>query len=88
MKIGSNIQAKAMNYNIMQKGLGNSQDAQLKSIQNQILRVQNQIQELSENEDMSLEQKMDMRKELQQQLQDLNKQTMQRQIEMQKEQRE
>jgi len=88
MKIGSNIQAKAMNYNIMQKGLGNSQDAQLKSIQNQILRVQNQIQKLSENEDMSLEQKMDMRKELQQQLQDLNKQTMQRQIEMQKEQRE
>jgi hypothetical protein len=87
MIIGNNIQANHPSYNFRRTGLGNSQDAQLKSIQDQITRVQKEMQKLAENKGMSLEQKMDKKKELEQQLQDLNKQALQRQSEIQKEQK-
>ncbi len=64
------------------------QDGILNSIQDQIMGVQNQLKKISENEEMSLEEKMSKRKELQQQLQDLNKQYTQRKMEVQKEKRE
>ena len=63
-------------------------DSVSKNIQNQITNVQKQLQELSANKEMSLEEKMKKRQELQQQIADLNNQLRQHQIEQRKEQRE
>ena len=63
-------------------------DSVSKNIQNQITNVQKQLQELSANKEMSLEEKMKKRQELQQQIADLNNQLRQHQIERRKEQRE
>ena len=76
------------NYNQMASTGSGNQDSRLKSIQNQIDRVQKQLQNLSGNDKMSLEEKMNKQKELQQQLQDLNKQLAQKKVEIQQEQRE
>lgn len=72
----------------MTNTIDKNQDSQLKSIQKQIENVQKQMQKLSENNDMTLEQKTNKRKELQEKLQELNKQLTQRQLEIQKENRE
>jgi len=68
-----------------QMGLNQATDSYSKNIQNQIANVQKQLQELSSNEDMSLEEKMKKRKELQQQISDLNAQLRQHQMEQRKE---
>ena len=63
-------------------------DSFSKSIHNQIANAQKQLQELSENKDMSMEEKMKRRQEIQQQITDLNNQLRQHQIEQRKEQQE
>ena len=63
-------------------------DSFSKSIQNQISNAQKQLQELSENKDMSMEEKMKRRQEIQQQITELNNQLRQHQIEQRKEKQE
>ena len=61
-------------------------DSVSKNIQNQIANAQKQLQELSANKDMSIEEKMKKRQEIQQQIADLKHQLRQHQIEQRKEQ--
>ena len=63
-------------------------DSVSKNIQNQIANAQKQLQELSDNKDMSIEEKMKKRQEIQQRITDLNNRLRQHQIEMRKEQQE
>ena len=56
-------------------------DAVSKNIQNQIMNAQKQMQELGENKEMSLEDKMKKRQEIQQQISDLQNQLRQHQME-------
>ena len=63
-------------------GLGQATDAYSKSIQKQIASAQKQMQELSSNEELSLEEKMKKRQELQQKIADLNNQLRQHQMEL------
>ena len=67
-----------------QIGAGAGEDAKTKSIKDQIARVQKKLQDLAANEDISLEEKMKKRQELQKQLSDLNSQLRQCQIEQRK----
>ena len=60
-------------------------DSVSKNIQNQITNAQKQLQELSSNKDMSIEEKMKKRQEIQQQIADLNNQLRQHQLEQRKE---
>jgi len=60
-------------------------DSYSQNIQNQIANAQKQLQELSSNEDMSLEEKMKKRQEIQQQINDLNMQLRQYQVEQRRE---
>ena len=76
---GTNTQVGGMN--MMQ-----SNDSVSKNLQNQIANAQKQLQELSANKEMSLEEKMKKRQEIQQQIADLNNQLRQHQIEQRKEQ--
>ena len=62
--------------NLMQKN-----DSFSKMIQNQIANAQEQLQKLSQNNDMSMEEKMKRRQEIQQRITDLNHQLRQHQIE-------
>ena len=78
---GANKQVGGMN--MMQ-----SNDSVSKNLQSQIANAQKQLQELSANKEMSLEEKMKKRQEIQQQIADLNNQLIQHQIEQRKEQRE
>ena len=61
-------------------------DSVSKNIQNQIANAQKTLQELSANKDMSVEEKMKKRQEIQQQITELNQQLRQHQIEQRKEQ--
>ena len=76
---GANTQVGGMN--MMQ-----SNDSVSKNLQSQIANAQKQLQELSANKEMSLEEKMKKRQEIQQQIADLNHQLRQHQIEQRKEQ--
>ena len=49
-------------------------DSVSKNIQNQIANAQKELQELSSNKEMSIEEKMNRRQEIQQQITDLNNQ--------------
>lgn len=73
------------NTGIGQMGPNQATDSYSKNIQNQISNAQKQLQELSSNEDMTLEEKMKKRQEIQQQISDLNMQLRQHQIEQRKE---
>ena len=68
-------------------GINNLQenDSVSKNIQNQIASAQKQLQELSANKEMSIEEKMKKRQEIQQQINELNQQLRQHQIEQRKE---
>lgn len=68
-----------------QSGMPHAADLVSKDIQNQISRLQKQLQELSANTELSTEAKMKKRQELQKQISDLNMQLRQHQIEMRKE---
>ena len=61
-------------------------DSVSKNIQNQIANAQQKLQDLSSNEEMSLEDKMKKRQEIQQEINNLNQQLRQHQIEQRKEQ--
>ena len=58
---GANTQAA-------QIGMNQAMDSYSKNIQNQIANAQKQLQELSSNEEMTLEEKMKKRQEIQQQI--------------------
>ena len=73
------------NTQIGQMGMNQEADSYSRNIQSQIANAQKQMQELSSNEDMSLEEKMKKRQEIQQQSSDLNMQLRQHQIEQRKE---
>lgn len=75
---GTNAQVGAMK-------MTHATDSVSKNIQNQIANAQKQLQELSSNKDMSLEEKMKKRQEIQQQITDLNNQLRQHQAEQRKE---
>lgn len=70
---GTNSQIGGMNMN--------ANDSVGKSIQNQIANAQKQLQELSANKELSMEEKMKKRQEIQQEITDLNNQLRQHQIE-------
>ena len=76
---GANTQVSGMN--MMQPN-----DSVSKNLQSQIANAQKQLQELSANKEVSLEEKMKKRQEIQQQIADLNNQLRQHQIEQRKEQ--
>ena len=76
---GANTPAGGMN--MMQ-----SNDSVSKNLQSQIANAQKQLQELSANKEMSLEEKMKKRQEIQQQIADLNNQLRQHQATQRKEQ--
>lgn len=73
------------NTQMVQMGMNQAADSYSKNIQNQIANAQKQLQELSSNEDMTLEEKMKKRQEIQQQISDLNMQLRQHQAEQRKE---
>ena len=75
---GTNTQIGGMN-------LTQVNDSVSKNIQNQIANAQKQLQDLSANKDMSIEEKMKKRQEIQQQITDLNNQLRQHQMEQRKE---
>ena len=68
------------------QGGGMQMDATSKSIQKQIANAQKQLQELSSNDKMPLEEKMKKRQEIQQEISRLQQQLMQHQIEQRKQQ--
>ena len=63
-----------------------SNDSIRKNLQSQIANAKKQLQELSTNKEMSLEEKMKKKQEIQQQIADLNNQLRQHQITQRKEQ--
>lgn len=73
------------NTGMGQMGMNPATDSYSKNLQNQIANAQKQLQELSSNEDLPLEEKMKKRQEIQKQISDLNMQLRQHQIEQRKE---
>ena len=74
-----------INTQMRQMGMNQATDSYSRNIQNQIANAQKQLQELSSNEEMTLEEKMKKRQEIQQQISDLNMQLRQHQAEQRKE---
>ena len=64
-----------------QMGMNPATDSYSRNIQNQIANAKKQLQELSSNEEMTLEEKRKKRQEIQQQISDLNMQLRQHQME-------
>ena len=77
----ANTQMSAMNRQM-------ATDSVSKNIQNQIANAQKQLQEISSDKNMSIEEKMKKRQEIQQQITDLNHQLRQHQIELRREQQQ
>ena len=75
------------NTQTAQMGMNQAIDSYSKNIQNQIANAQKQLQELSSNEEMTLEEKMKKRQEIQQQISDLNMQLRQHQMEQRRAER-
>ena len=73
------------NTQMGQMGMSQATDSYSRNIQNQIANARKQLQELSSNEDMTLEEKMKKRQEIQQQISDLNMQLRQHQMEQRRE---
>lgn len=71
-----------------QSAANQSSDALSKSLQKQITEKQAQMQELSANQELSVEEKMKKRQELQQQIFELQNQLRQHEIELRKEAQE
>lgn len=69
-------------------GMNMQTDSVSRNIQNQIANAQKQLWELSSNEDMTLEEKMKKRQEIQQEITTLTQQLRQHQIEQRKEQQQ
>ena len=75
------------NTQTAQMGMNQAMDSYSRNIQNQIANAQKQLQELSSNEEMTLEEKMKKRQEIQQQISDLNMQLRQHQMEQRRAER-
>lgn len=75
-----------VNTQTAQSVINHATDSYSKNIQNQIANAQKQLQELSSNEEMTLEEKMKKRQEIQQEINNLNQQLRQHQMEQRKEQ--
>ena len=75
------INANGAGMQSFQMNMNQGTDAVSKNLQNQIMNAQKQIQELGENKEMSLEDKMKKRQEIQQQISDLQTQLRQHQFE-------
>lgn len=73
------------NTQMGQMGMNQMADSYSRNIQNQIADAQKQLKELSSNKDMTQEEKMTKRQELQQQISDLNVQLRQHQMEQRRE---
>lgn len=86
MTIGSINGANTNSYQM--KGMAQGTDSFTKNIQSQIANAQKQLQEISSNKELSIEEKMKKRQEIQQQISDLNNQLRQHQIEQRKEQKQ
>ena len=69
------------NTQMMQMGMNHAMDFYSRNIQNQIADAKKQLQELSSNKDLTQEEKMAKRQEIQQQISDLNMQLRQHQME-------
>lgn len=69
------------NTQMGQMGMNRATDSYSQNIQNQIAGAQKQLQELSSNKEMTLEEKMKKRQGIQQQISDLNMQLRQHQME-------
>lgn len=78
---GGNVQS-------MQPSSSHSQDAMIKSLQKQIDSAKEELRELNQNKNMSPEEKMEKRKEIQQKIQDLSKQISQRELDIRKQAQE
>ena len=74
-----------INTQMGQMGMKQAADSYIRNIQNQIASAQKQLQELSSNKEMTQEEKMTKRQELQQQINDLNMQLRQYQTEQRRE---
>ena len=85
MQIINNKASISASSNYTMNSSDANQDNYIKSLQKQIENVQKQLQSLSENNQMPPKEKMERRKILQQQIQDLNRQIAQRKIEIQQE---
>lgn len=79
------INGNSTGVQAFQMKMNQGTDAVSKNLQNQIANAQKQMQELGENKEMSLEEKMKKRQEIQQQISDLQNQLRQHQIEQRKE---
>ena len=75
------INANGAGMQSFQMKMNQGTDAVSRNLQNQIMNAQKQIQELGENKEMSLEDKMKKRQEIQQQISDLQTQLRQHQFE-------
>ena len=73
-----------VNTQIGQMEKNQATDSYSRNIQNQIANAQKQLQELSSNENMTLEEKRKKRQEIQQQISDLNAQLRQHKMEQRK----
>lgn len=78
---GTNTQVGTM-------GISHASDSYSKNIKNQIAGAQEKLKEISSNNEMSLEEKMKKRQEIQKQIADLNNQLRQHEIERQRQQRQ
>lgn len=72
----------------LQVGVNQGIDSESRSFQKQIANAQNQLQELSANNEMSSEEKAQKRQEIQKQITELNNQLRQHQIELRREQQQ
>lgn len=73
------------NTQMGQMGMKQAADSYSRNIQNEIANAQKQLQELSSNEEMTPEEKMKKRQEIQHQISELNMQLRQHQMEQRKE---
>ena len=74
----------SLNSSGIQMGVSPASDPITKSLQNQIIDLQKQLQELSSNETMSVEEKLKKQQEIQMQIADLNNQLRQHQMDLRK----
>lgn len=79
---------KGMNLQANQSGINQKTDAESKGIQNQIADAQMQLQGLSSKEELSAQEKMQKRQEIQKQITELNNQLRQHQMELRQEQQQ
>lgn len=73
------------NLKMEQMGMNQATDSYSRNLQNQIANAQKQLQEISANKNMSLEEKMKKREEMQKKINDLNTQLRQYQMERRRE---